>query len=126
MAFIFPLPGRSRTLCDRFICKFLGVSWTKAAAYAQPEGVTRWIFFDPFLSFDPTTLEPVLLPAPKPQPRAQKMVSTTVLFRDHDRNGSPTQAVVEDFFSPRLGPPSELPGWRNLTQIVRLSVTPSP
>jgi hypothetical protein len=40
-----------------FICEFSGVLGTKAAAYAQPEGVTRWIFFDPFLSFDPTTLE---------------------------------------------------------------------
>ena len=48
------------------IAKFSGVSGTKAAANAQPEGVTRRIFFDPSLSFDPTTLEPVLLPAPKP------------------------------------------------------------
>jgi hypothetical protein len=44
-------------LCDRY-CKFSGVSWTKAAANAQPEGVTRRIFFDPSLSFDPTKLEP--------------------------------------------------------------------
>jgi hypothetical protein len=39
------------------ICEFSGVSGTKEAAHAQPEGVTRWIFFDPFLSFDPTTLD---------------------------------------------------------------------
>jgi hypothetical protein len=38
--------------------KFLGVSWTKAAANAQLKGVTRRIFFDPSMSFDPTTLEP--------------------------------------------------------------------
>jgi hypothetical protein len=57
MAFISPLPRRSRTWCDRH-CKFLGVSRTKAAANAQLEGVTRRIFFDPFLSFYPTTLEP--------------------------------------------------------------------
>ena len=50
-------PGSRATWCDRY-CKFLGVSWTKAAANAQPEGVTRRIFFDPSLSFDPTTLEP--------------------------------------------------------------------
>jgi hypothetical protein len=30
----------------------------KAAAGAQPEGITRRIFFDPPLSFDTTTLEP--------------------------------------------------------------------
>src|ERR1700677_3202526 len=38
--------------------KFLGASWTKAAANVQLKGVTRRIFFDPSLSFDPTTLEP--------------------------------------------------------------------
>jgi hypothetical protein len=43
-------------LCDRY-CEFSGVSWTKAAANAQLEGVTRRIFFDPSLSFDPTTLK---------------------------------------------------------------------
>jgi hypothetical protein len=58
MALIFPLPGQSRTWRDRY-CKFSGVSGTKAAANAQPEGVTRWIFFDPSLSFDPTTLVPL-------------------------------------------------------------------
>jgi len=57
VAFIFPLPGRSRTLCDRY-CKFSGIKWTKAAANAQLKSVTRRIFFDPSLSFDPTTLEP--------------------------------------------------------------------
>jgi hypothetical protein len=40
-----------------FICEFSGVSGTKAAAHAQPEGFMRRIFFDPSLSFDPTTLE---------------------------------------------------------------------
>jgi hypothetical protein len=50
------LPGRSHTWRDHH-SKFLGVSRTKAAANAQPEGVTRRIFFDPSLSFDPTTLE---------------------------------------------------------------------
>jgi hypothetical protein len=53
-------------LCDRLFAKFSGVSGTKAAAHAQPEGVTRWIFFDPFLSFDPTTLDFRSSLAPKP------------------------------------------------------------
>jgi threonine aldolase len=44
-------------LCDRY-CRFSGVWWTKAAANAQLKSVTRRIFFDPSLSFDPTTLEP--------------------------------------------------------------------
>jgi hypothetical protein len=44
-------------LSDRY-CRFSGVKWTKAAADAQLKSVTRRIFFDPSLSFDPTTLEP--------------------------------------------------------------------
>jgi hypothetical protein len=60
----FRSPG-SRALGATVIASFSGVSGTKAAANAQPEGVTRWIFFDPSLSFDPTTLESALPPAPK-------------------------------------------------------------
>jgi len=59
MAFIFPLPGRSRTLCDRLFASFQAyLVGTKWAADARPKGFTRRTFFDPFLSFDPTTLEP--------------------------------------------------------------------
>jgi hypothetical protein len=53
------------------------------------------------------------------------LVSTTVLFRDHDRNGSPTQAVDTIFFvfvagrKIRLcGASEELPSQPILTQIV--------
>jgi hypothetical protein len=41
-----------------FICEFSGILGPKAAAHAQPRGVTRRIFFDPSLSFDPTKSEP--------------------------------------------------------------------
>jgi hypothetical protein len=44
-------------LCDRYLRIFRRIR-NKAAANAQPEGVTRRIFFDPSLSFDPTKLEP--------------------------------------------------------------------
>src|SRR6185312_11607651 len=57
------------------------------------------------------------------------MVSTTVLFSDHDRNGSSTQAVGAHFFAApvlarsRVPRPHELPGRRTLTQIARSNRT---
>jgi hypothetical protein len=45
-------------LCDRYF-EFLGVLGTKAAADAQPEGVTRRISFDPSLSVVSTKFEPL-------------------------------------------------------------------
>jgi hypothetical protein len=89
-------------LCDRY-CRFSGVKWTKAAANAQLKSVTRWIFLDPSLSFDPTTLEPCSsVGAEASASPHKKMVSTTVLFFEHDRNGPPTQAVDAQFFAARV------------------------
>jgi threonine aldolase len=48
------------------------------------------------------------------------LVSTTVLFGDHDRNGSPAQAVGTIFFLVSVGRRDELPTGRDLTQIVPL------
>jgi hypothetical protein len=45
-------------LRDRYF-EFSGVLGTKAAADAQPEGITRRIFFDPSLSVVSTKLEPL-------------------------------------------------------------------
>jgi hypothetical protein len=101
-----------------FICEFSGVLGTKAAAYAQPEGVTRWIFFDPFLSFDPTTLESRSSAGAEALASPLKKWSAQLSYSDHDRNGSPTQAVSAQFFYLFDRRPSELPGRRNLTQIV--------
>ena len=120
MAFISPLPGRSRTLVRPSLQILRACQEQRPLLTRSSKGVTRRIFFDPSLSFDPTT----------PEPRssswrrslrlgAQKMVSTTVLFSDHDRNGSPAQAVGARNFSAAFGPPcGELPRRRDLTQIV--------
>jgi hypothetical protein len=89
---------------------------------ARSQRLTRRIFFDPSLSFDPTKLEPRSLSWRRSLGlAAQKMVSTTVLFSDHDRNGSPTQAVSAHFFIALVLRQIELPGQRNLTQIVHPS-----
>jgi hypothetical protein len=85
-------------LCDRY-CEFSGVSGTKSAANAQPEGVTRRIFFDPSLSFDPTKLEPrSSAGAEALAPSLKKWSAQLSYLFDHDRNGSPTQAVCAQFF----------------------------
>jgi hypothetical protein len=116
MALIFPLPGQSRTWRDRY-CKFSGVSGTKAAANAQPEGVTRWIFFDPSLSFDPTTLESrssagaEALASPPKKWSAQLSYSATMTEMDRRHKRS-----INKFLPPRSCQ-SELPDRRNLTQI---------
>src|SRR5580698_9989157 len=58
IAFISPLPAQSRTSCDRHFQIFKAYHGQRRLRCAQLEGVTRRIFFDPSLSFDPTTLKP--------------------------------------------------------------------
>jgi hypothetical protein len=78
-----------------FIYEFSGVSGTKAAAHAQPEGVTRWIFFDPLLSFDPTTLESrssagaeaLASPLKKWSAQLSYLATMTEMGRRHKRSG---------------------------------------
>jgi hypothetical protein len=85
-------------LCDRYLRIFRRIR-NKAAANAQPEGVTRRIFFDPSLSFDPTKLEPrSSAGAEALAPSLKKWSAQLSYLFDHDRNGSPTQAVCAQFF----------------------------
>jgi hypothetical protein len=86
-------------LCDRY-CRFSGVKWTKAAANAQLKSVTRRIFFDPSLSFDPTTLEPCSSVGAEASASLFKKWSAQLsYFLKHDRNGLPTQAPRQKFFA---------------------------
>ena len=113
----FRSPGGRAPCATVHLRIFRRIKEQRAAAHAQPEGFTRRIFFDPSLSFVSTTLEPLLRRRRSLGLAAQKMVSTTVLFRDHDRNGSPTQAVCAQIFSGLGLGESELPRRHSLTQI---------
>ena len=97
VAFIFPLPGRSRTLCDRY-CRFSGVKWTKAAANAQLKERHASDFFRSVFVVRSDNARALLFCWRRSRSlTAQKMVSTTVLFSDHDRNRTPTQAARQNF-----------------------------
>jgi hypothetical protein len=86
------------------ISSFSGVSWTKAAANAQPKGITRRIFFDPSLSFDPTKFGPyssagaeaLASPLKKWSAQLSYLVTMTEMDRRHKRSG-------RNFFSASFG-----------------------
>jgi hypothetical protein len=102
--------------------KFLGVSSTKAAAGAQLKGVKRRIFFDPFLSFDPTRLSPALLLAPKLSLGAQKWSAQLSYFETMTETAR-RHKRFDIIFCRSPWRESELPGRRNLTQIARSNRT---
>jgi hypothetical protein len=88
----------------------------KAAAKAQPEGVRRRIFFDPLLSFDPTTFEPRSSTGAEALGSAHKKWSAQLSYSstmtEMDRRYKRSRRI----FFRRW---SELPGRRDLTQIAR-------
>jgi hypothetical protein len=117
VAFISPLPGQSRLWRDCYY-KFLGVSWTKAAANAQLEGVTRGIFFDPFLSFDSTTLEPCSSIGAAALGSSHKKWSAQLSYFETMTELDRRHKRFDIFFAASSRRESELPRRRNLTQIV--------
>jgi hypothetical protein len=117
VAFIFPLPGRSRTLCDRY-CKFSGVEWTKAAANAQLKSVTRRIFFDPSLSFDPTTLEPCSSDGAEASASSHKKWSAQLSYFPTMTETDRRHKRLDKIFCRLNRCENELPERQSLTQIV--------
>jgi hypothetical protein len=108
-------------LCDRY-CRFSGVKWTKAAANAQLKSVTRRISFDPSLSFDPTTLEPCSSVGAEASASSLKKWSAQLSYFSNMTEMDRRHKHPAKNFLRVTQRESELPGRRNLTQIVSAQI----
>ena len=112
LAFIFPLPGRSRTLCDRLSCKFSGVSWTKGGCSRAARGLHASDFFRSVFvvrsrqRFEPCSsagAEASASPHRKWSAQLSYFATMTEMDRQHKRS-------ARKFFAGLVRRESELPG----------------